>query len=114
MSESTPAAAEPQILPFADAAAWERWLEEHHARTPEGVWLKLAKKDSGQPSVTYAEALDAALCFGWIDARKNSFDESWWLQRFTPRRPRSRWSKINCEHAERLIAAGRMRAAGLR
>ena len=97
---------------FADAAAWERWLERH----PEsaGVWLKIAKKDAGIPSVTYAEALDVALCHGWIDGQKKSFDTRFFLQRFTPRRARSTWSKINVAKIDVLVAAGRMRPAGLR
>jgi len=100
------------ILPFASAADWEAWLEAEHARAA-GVWLRIAKKDAGIATVTYAEALDVALCFGWIDGQKRGFDAAWFLQRFTPRTPRSRWSKINTGHVERLIAAGRMRPAGL-
>jgi len=100
------------ILPFASAAAWEAWLEEQHAHAA-GVWLQIAKKDSGIPTVTYAQALDVALCFGWIDGQKRGFDAIWFLQRFTPRKRASRWSKINTGHVERLIADGRMRAAGL-
>ncbi|HXE44859.1 MAG TPA: YdeI/OmpD-associated family protein [Conexibacter sp.] len=100
------------ILPFASAAAWEAWLDAEHARAA-GVWLQIAKKDTGVATVTYAEALDVALCFGWIDGQKRGFDATWFLQRFTPRTARSRWSKINTEHVERLAAAGRMRPAGL-
>lgn len=100
------------ILPFPDAAAFEAWLEANHASAP-GVWLRIAKKDAGVATVTYAEALDVALCFGWIDGQRRAHDASWFLQRFTPRRPTSRWSRINTEHAERLTAAGRMRPAGL-
>lgn len=100
------------ILPFASAAAWEGWLTDEHARTA-GVWLKIAKKDSGIATVTYAQALDVALCFGWIDGQKRGFDATWFLQRFTPRKARSSWSKINTEHVARLIAEGRMRPAGL-
>jgi uncharacterized protein YdeI (YjbR/CyaY-like superfamily) len=99
-------------LPFESAAAWEAWLEAEHART-DGVWLKIAKKDSGVPTVTYEEAVEVALCFGWIDGQMRRFDERFYVQRFTPRRRASRWSKINREKAERLIAAGRMRPAGL-
>ena len=97
---------------FADAATWEHWLERH----PEsaGVWLKIAKKDAGIRSVTYAEALDVALCHGWIDGPKKGLDAQFFLQRFTPRRSRSTWSKINVAKIEALIAAGRMRPAGLR
>jgi uncharacterized protein YdeI (YjbR/CyaY-like superfamily) len=100
------------VLPFASARAWEAWLEREHARAA-GAWLKIAKKESGIASVAYAEALDVALCFGWIDGQRRAFDASWFLQRFTPRKRASRWSKINTEHAERLLAAGRMRPAGL-
>ena len=106
-------AADDPVLPFASAAAWEAWLEASH-ETASGVWLKIAKKASGIPTVTYAEALDVALCFGWIDGQKRSFDERFFLQRFTPRRPRSLWSQRNREHVERLVAEGRMRPAGQR
>ena len=100
------------VLPFADADAWEAWLVANAAA--KGVWLKIAKKDSGYATVTYAEALDVALCHGWIDGQKRGFDAAWFLQRFTPRRAKSLWSKINVGHVERLVAAGRMRAGGLR
>src|SRR5436309_169395 len=97
---------------FASAAEWEAWLEEHHASS-DGVSVQIAKKGTGLESVRYPEVLESALCFGWIDARRQALDEQWFLQRFTPRRARSRWSKINRETAERLIASGRMRPAGL-
>jgi uncharacterized protein YdeI (YjbR/CyaY-like superfamily) len=100
------------IRSFRDAAAWEKWLSAHV--DGKGVWLKIAKKDSGIASVTYAEALDVALCHGWIDGLKRSCDEDFFLQRFTPRRPGGLWSKINVGHVERLDAAGRMQAGGLR
>ncbi len=100
------------VVPFASRAVWESWLEASHKTSP-GLWLKLAKKESGIESVSYPEAVEVALCFGWIDGQKGSWDGEWWVQHFVPRRPRSKWSKINCGHAERLIAAGRMRAAGL-
>jgi uncharacterized protein YdeI (YjbR/CyaY-like superfamily) len=99
-------------LSFVSAAAWEEWLEASHASCP-GVWIQMAKKQSGIESVRYPEVLDSALCFGWIDGRREALDERWFLQRFTPRRGRSRWSQINREKAERLMAEGRMRAAGL-
>jgi uncharacterized protein YdeI (YjbR/CyaY-like superfamily) len=99
------------IVLFGDAVALEAWLEED--RRSEGVWLKIAKKDSGVKSVSYAEALEVALCFGWIDSQKRALDEKHFLQRFTPRRPRGRWSRINREKAEGLIESGRMRPAGL-
>jgi uncharacterized protein YdeI (YjbR/CyaY-like superfamily) len=102
----------PKILFFTGLAELERWLEENHAGH-DGAWLKIAKKGAREPSVTYPEALDLALCFGWIDSQKRGLDDRHFLQRFTPRRPRGRWSKINREKAEALIAAGRMRPAGL-
>ena len=101
------------IVPFASRDAWAAWLDEHHA-TSDGVWLKIAKKGSGIETVSYAEALDAALCYGWIDGQKASLDERHWLQRFTPRRPRSKWSKVNRQKATELIEKGEMRPAGLR
>lgn len=97
---------------FADAPAWTTWLATHHSLS-EGVWLKIAKKGSGRNSVTYAEALEVAITWGWIDGQKLKLDETWWLQRFTPRGPRSVWSKINREKALALIASGRMEPAGL-
>ena len=96
---------------FASAEEWERWLAREHARAA-GVWLRLAKKGAGETSVTYSEALDVALCFGWIDGQKAAQDERFWLQRFTPRGPRSRWSQNNRDRAGALVAAGRMRPAG--
>lgn len=101
----------PQI-PFPDAARWDEWLREHHADSP-GVWLQIAKRGSGLPSVTAAEAVPIAISWGWIDGQLGALDERHYLQRYTPRRPRSRWSKVNVEHAERLIAAGAMHPAGL-
>jgi uncharacterized protein YdeI (YjbR/CyaY-like superfamily) len=100
------------ILLFASPGELEAWLEENHA-VDEGAWLKIAKRGSGVESVTYAEALELALCFGWIDSQKRGFDERYFLQRFTPRRPRGKWSQINRAKAEALIAAGAMRPAGL-
>jgi uncharacterized protein YdeI (YjbR/CyaY-like superfamily) len=99
-------------LRFASAAEWEAWLEENHAAR-DGVWIEIAKKGTGIDSVRYPEALESALCFGWIDGRREALDERHFLQRYTPRRSRSRWSKINRATAERLIAEGRMRPAGL-
>lgn len=100
-------------LSFTNQQDWVQWLSEYHANA-EGIWLKLAKKESGIPSVSYAEALDSALCYGWIDGQKAAFDEQYWLQKFTPRRPKSKWSKVNCDKATALIEAGRMQPAGLR
>jgi uncharacterized protein YdeI (YjbR/CyaY-like superfamily) len=99
---------------FESAAAWEEWLEAEHERADDGIWLKIAKKGSGIDSVTHAEALEVALCFGWIDGQRRAFDNDWFLQRFTPRRRGSRWSRINRDRVEALIAAGRVRPAGLR
>lgn len=104
-------AAEQPTLRFADATALETWLEEHHAQV-DGIWIEFAKKGSGHPSVVYAEALDVALCFGWIDGQTKSVDDAWYRQRFTPRRVRSLWSKRNVGKAQALIAEGRMRPAG--
>jgi uncharacterized protein YdeI (YjbR/CyaY-like superfamily) len=101
------------IIPFASPEAWEAWLEEHHA-TSDGLRLKLAKKGSGIETVSFAEALDAALCYGWIDSQADSFDDQHWLLRFTPRRPRSKWSKRNRARVTKLIEEGRMKPAGLR
>jgi uncharacterized protein YdeI (YjbR/CyaY-like superfamily) len=104
-------AAEPQRA-FSTAKAWEAWLAKRHA-TATGLWIRFYKKSSGHPTVTHAEALDAALCYGWIDAHAKPLDALSWLHRFTPRGPRSGWSKINIGHAERLIQSKRMRPAGL-
>jgi uncharacterized protein YdeI (YjbR/CyaY-like superfamily) len=97
---------------FASAEDWEAWLDEHHGDT-QGVWIRMAKKASGIESVNHQEALDSALCFGWIDGRREALDETYFLQRFTPRRPRSNWSRINRDKVQRLSASGRMRPAGL-
>ncbi len=99
-------------LGFSTPAAFEKWLSDHHAASP-GLWLRIAKAAAGVKSVTYAEALDVALCYGWIDGQKGAIDAQHWRQRFTPRRPSSKWSKINCAKVEVLIAAGRMKAPGL-
>lgn len=100
-----------EILQFRTPAEFRKWLAANH-RQPEGIWLRICKKDSRESSVTYAEALDEALCFGWIDGQKRRHDESSWLQKFTPRRRQSGWSKINTQHVERLVQAKRMRPAG--
>lgn len=101
------------VIGFASQDEWETWLTEQHESSP-GLWLKLVKKGAGVPGVTYAQALDVALCFGWIDGQVARFDDTHWLQRFTPRRARSKWSLINTDKAKALIEAGRMRPAGLR
>jgi uncharacterized protein YdeI (YjbR/CyaY-like superfamily) len=97
---------------FAGPEELEEWLDENHDSS-QGVWLKIAKKGAAEPSVTYDEAVELALCFGWIDSQVRRFDDHHYIQRFTPRRPRGRWSKINREKAEALIAAGKLRPAGL-
>jgi uncharacterized protein YdeI (YjbR/CyaY-like superfamily) len=97
---------------FAAAATWQTWLEKHHA-TSQGLWLEFAKKDSEQPSITHAQALETALCYGWIDGQTKSSSNGWWCQRFTPRSPRGKWSQVNCAAVERLSAAGKLTAAGL-
>jgi uncharacterized protein YdeI (YjbR/CyaY-like superfamily) len=107
------AGVELEIVAFSSPKMWERWLAKNHAAAP-GVWLRFFKKDSGVATVTYAEALDGALCFGWIDGQVRKHDAQSWLQRFTPRRARSLWSKRNREHVARLTASGEMRAAGLK
>jgi uncharacterized protein YdeI (YjbR/CyaY-like superfamily) len=101
------------IITFESVPDWEAWLEEHHA-SAAGVWLKAAKKNSGVVTVTPKEALPLALCYGWIDGQRVRGDERYYLQRYTPRRSRSKWSKVNRATAEELIAAGRMKPAGLR
>jgi uncharacterized protein YdeI (YjbR/CyaY-like superfamily) len=100
------------ILPFDSRGSWGTWLAEHHA-TSNGLWLKIAKKGSGIETVSYSEALDVALCYGWIDGQKGKFDDDYWLQRFTPRRPRSKWSRVNREKAAKLIESGEMKPPGL-
>jgi uncharacterized protein YdeI (YjbR/CyaY-like superfamily) len=100
------------VRAFPDQAALEEWLDAEHATAP-GLYVKLAKKGAGVPSVTYAELVESALCFGWIDGRSNRLDDDFYLQRITPRRPRSIWSQKNVAAVEALTAAGRMRPAGL-
>ena len=100
------------VLSFADQAALEAWLEAEHLTAP-GIYVKIAKKGSGVPSVNWEQMVEVLLCFGWIDGRANRLDESFYLQRVTPRRPKSVWSQKNVTTVERLIAEGRMRPAGL-
>ena len=103
-----------EVLDVATAADWERWLEAHHATTDEGVWLVLRNKAKAtETSLTYVQAVEVALCFGWIDGQGRKHEEGTRVQRFTPRRKRSVWSKVNVERAERLIEENRMRPAGL-
>jgi Uncharacterized protein conserved in bacteria len=101
------------VVSVVNKKKWSDWLARQHDKSA-GVWLKIAKKESEIPSVTYEEALDVALCYGWIDGQKKGFDEKYWLQKFTPRGPKSIWSKINTEKVERLIASGDMKPAGLK
>jgi uncharacterized protein YdeI (YjbR/CyaY-like superfamily) len=100
------------VMTFDSTDAWDAWLGAHHADSP-GLWLKIAKKGAAGRTISYSEALDVALCHGWIDGQKGRYDDEYWLQRFTPRKPASKWSKINTERVAALIASGRMRPAGL-
>jgi len=101
------------VLTVTSAARWEDWLRKHHDDTLEGVWLRLFKKSSARKSPTHSEAVDVALCFGWIDGQAKSYDDESRVQRFTPRRSRSVWSKLNTQRIDRLIEAGRMQPSGL-
>lgn len=101
-----------EIIAFADAGAFEGWLAEHHTRQ-EGVWIKMARKDSGIASVTSDEVVDIGLCFGWISGQRRSSDARYYLQKYVPRRPASLWSRVNVDKVEALTAAGRMREPGL-
>lgn len=109
----TASAQELPVRRFASRAAWEKWLAANHERSP-GLWIEFAKKGSGLASVTYAEAVEVALCHGWIDSQAKPLDEKRYRQRFTPRRPRSRWSQRNRAAVERLLAEGRLAPAGRR
>ncbi|MCE9501376.1 MAG: YdeI/OmpD-associated family protein [Leptospira sp.] len=101
------------IKSFSSTQKWHAWLAKNHA-SPQGIWLKIYKKDSNKKTVTYAEALDEALCFGWIDGLKKTYDDESWVQKFTPRRARSMWSKRNREHVARLIKEKRMQPEGMK
>jgi uncharacterized protein YdeI (YjbR/CyaY-like superfamily) len=101
------------VLEFASRKAWAAWLDKNHGKSP-GIWVRLAKKASGSPSVSYPEALEVALCYGWIDGQKKSEGKAAWLQRFIPRAQKSKWSKINRKKALGLIEAGRMKPTGLK
>jgi uncharacterized protein YdeI (YjbR/CyaY-like superfamily) len=103
---------EAQVIAFRSAAEFEAWLDEH-VGLQAGVWLKIAKKGSGLPSLTADEAVDIGLCYGWISGKRLSLDETHYLQKYVPRRPRSMWSQINVAKVEKLTAAGRMRPSGL-
>src|SRR5689334_4950952 len=101
------------FLLFTTPDAWEQWLDEHHTAS-QGAWIKIAKKGSGKESISYAQALDVALCFGWIDSQKYKLDDEYFVQKFTPRRSKSIWSVINRDKVTALIAQGKMREAGMR
>ncbi len=101
-----------EIIAFQDSTTWRHWLDKNHAKV-DGLWLRLYKKASNVPTVSYAEALDEALCYGWIDGQKKSYDEDSFLQKFTPRRAKSMWSKRNIEHITRLTERGLMMPAGM-
>ncbi len=111
-SSEAPQGKNRDILTLASDVVWESWLAEHHAAST-GIWLKIVKKGSSKNGPSYAGALEVALCFGWIDGQKDRLDSDFWLQRFTPRAPRSKWSKVNRETASALIKADRMRPPGL-
>src|SRR5687767_3514052 len=100
------------VIEFKTAGKFEAWLRKNHDNS-NGIWLKILKKDSGKKTISYAEALDVALCYGWIDGQKQAHDEQAWLQKFGPRGAKSIWSKVNTEHVKRLINEGKMRPAGL-
>jgi uncharacterized protein YdeI (YjbR/CyaY-like superfamily) len=101
-----------EVIAFRDAAEFEAWLAEHVDRSA-GIWLKIAKKGSGVPSLTDDEAVDIGLCYGWISGKRKALDQVYYLQKYVPRRPRSRWSQVNVRKVEELLAAGRMRPRGL-
>lgn len=113
MKPASTTSGELPIIMFAQPQDWATWLDKNHA-TSAGLWLQIARKSSDIPSVSYDEALEVALCYGWIDGQKKSHDETSWLQKFTPRGPKSIWSKINREKAQKLIESDRMKPAGLK
>lgn len=100
-----------EVIAFADADAFEAWLTEHHGRY-EGIWIRIAKKHSGVPSITSDDAVDVGLCYGWISSLRRGLDDTYYLQKYTPRRAKSRWSKVNVAKVEALTAADRMRPPG--
>lgn len=102
-----------QIIAFESSKIWENWLAENHGNSI-GLWLRIFKKDAGIMSIDYAQALDVALCYGWIDGQKKTYDKKSWLQKFTPRRSKSIWSKRNVKHVARLIKSGKMKPDGLK
>jgi uncharacterized protein YdeI (YjbR/CyaY-like superfamily) len=114
VARSDEAQKRPTVLDVRSAPEWEQWLEHNHEVVREGVWLRLFKKGASDATLDYSDAVDVALCFGWIDGQGKKHDDVSHVQRFTPRRPRSAWSKVNTERAERLMKARRMRPAGRR
>ena len=102
-----------QICLFACQGAWEQWLDTHHEQS-KGIWVKVARRDSPITTVSYSEALDVALCYGWIDGQKKPYDQDMWLQKFTPRRSASVWSKVNIDKVTQLIASGKMKPSGMK
>jgi len=112
MATTPKKAHEMQVVSFTSSKEWRKWIARNHAKS-SGVWLRFFKKQSGEKTVTYSEALDEALCYGWIDGQANRYDAKSYVQKFTPRRPKSIWSKRNTEKAERLIQEGRMKKAGM-
>ncbi|MGH2645970.1 MAG: YdeI/OmpD-associated family protein [Ginsengibacter sp.] len=102
---------EPKVLSFKTPKQFEKWLDKNHNAT-NGIWLRFFKKDSGEKTITHSEALDEALCYGWIDGQANKFDDISWIQKFTPRRSKSIWSKRNTNHIKRLTSLGKMKPAG--
>jgi uncharacterized protein YdeI (YjbR/CyaY-like superfamily) len=112
VTTTMPTKPELPTIEFPEPSAWERWLEEHHDSSP-GVWVKIARKGAPAATVDYPQALEQAIRYGWIDGQKRGYDEHYWLQRFTPRGPRSKWSQVNRDKALELIAQNRMKPAGL-
>ena len=113
MTQRAPKKKDLPVKRFRSQEAWEKWLRAEHERS-QGIWLEFAKKASGRASVNYKEALEVALCYGWIDGQTAAVDETWYRQRFTPRRPRSKWSEINRTSVERLHGERRLAPAGIR
>lgn len=112
MAKPTPPKPEQPVMAFKSQEAFEQWLAKHHEAHP-GIWLRIYKKGSDTPTVTYAEALESSLCYGWIDGQKNKYDDQSWLQKFVKRGAKSVWSKVNVGHIERLTKEGRMKPAGI-
>ena len=104
----------PAIKSFPSPTQWKKWLAANHAKSSNGIWLRIFKKDSGEKTITYDEALDEALCYGWIDGQKKAYDEKSWVQKFTPRRAKSLWSKRNIVKVAKLIEEKRMQPSGLK